>query len=435
MFSKQSLFAFGLASGAFGIRLARPKTAAADDCYSMYDGSPLLEVTPCSTAQLEQAMEFFEQQGRSCKILADELPLPSDGSCSDFPVVCNEESSASAIKSVGQFVNIRSPDAGDYYRKQSGVPRKNLGRRKVTTEEFLSDWRDLDQQNARVEAAVAASGGLATLETAGLTYRGRPIKLVRLRGAGWSPGMTRNVFTFNLHAREWITGMAGVYAVEKFIEMVKANPEYIKGMEVVMVPMANPDGFLHSTTQDRFHRKNMNFEGGVGCNGVDLNRNFDFAWAQGGSSSSCYSDTYHGSSGASEPETKVISKIFEEAPMNIYIDVHSYAQMILSSWGYTRKDHPRSAEFRRLGGAMKEAVEKRHGTQWTEGPGAQVLYAASGGSDDYATNLGALGFTFELRPGGMKGIRGFAPPTSDILPSAEETFEGLLVAVSFSRQM
>merc|ERR1719422_930291 len=221
--------------------------------------------------------------------------------------------------------------------------------------------------------------------------------------------------------------MSGVYAVENLIEKVRQDSSYLAGTEVVLMPMANPDGFLHSATSTRMHRKNMANSCSYSNRGVDLNRNFRSYWNQGGSSSNPCSDTYHGPSAASEPETKVIERVMKEAPMTLFIDVHSYTQLVISAYGWTRRTHPRNAEYRQIGGKIVNAIRSSGGNTWREGPAAQVLYAASGGTIDTADDLGALGICFELRPG-RNGGGGFAPPARDILPGARESTAGLFAA-------
>merc|ERR1719433_1838450 len=122
----------------------------------------------------------------------------------------------------------------------------------------------------------------------------------------------------------------------------------------------------------------------------------------------------------------------KESQMTVYIDVHSYSQLIISSWGYTTRNHPRSAEFRQLGRQIQSAIRSVGGRRWREGPIAQVLYAASGSTTDTATDLGALGICFELRPGQGGGSGGFAPPARDILPGAQECFAGLSAAFEYA---
>merc|ERR1719251_685034 len=179
-------------------------------------------------------------------------------------------------------------------------------------------------------------------------------------------------------------------------------------------------------------RKNMAQNSGSSCIGVDLNRNYDANFGGSGASSNPCSDTYHGPSAASEPETKVIERVMKESPMIVYIDVHSYSQLIISSWGYTTRNHPRSAEYRTIGGLIQSAIRSAGGNTWREGPIAQVLYAASGSTVDYADKFGALGICFELRPAGSGG-GGFAPPASNILPGARESFAGVMAAIDYAK--
>merc|ERR1740121_3146143 len=254
--------------------------------------------------------------------------------------------------------------------------------------------------------------------------------IVRFRGAGWTSGDTRLVATYNIHAREWISGMSAVYMVEHLIEKLQQEPDYLANTEVVLMPMSNPDGFQYSTTNDRYHRKNMRSDSS--CIGVDLNRNYDAAWGGGGSSGSECSQTYRGPSVESEPETRVIKQMMQEAPMTVYVDVHAYSELILSSYGYTTATHPRATEYRALGGSIQSAIRQVDGRTWTEGPTAQVLYAADGTTNDYADKLGALGLCFELRPDSSGG-GGFAPPASDILPGAQESFAGMIAAIDFAK--
>lgn len=395
----------------------------------MYDGMPVLKLAPCSGEVVAGMWDFVEAHD-DCRLLAEEaLRLPSAGGCADAYAVCSVSAAADFAKGFGE-ASIVADDAGAFYRDESGSAKAYMSESSFSglklTSDFYSDWRDLDARDARVEAAVADSGGAARIEIAGQSLEGRPIKLVRFTGKGYSPGMPKLVLTFNLHAREWITGMAGVYAVEK----LAAQAEYLlAGVEVVIVYMANPDGFLYSADKDRFHRKNTR-PGNWFCRGVDLNRNFNISFGTGSSGSKC-SDTYHGEAAESEPETKVISSILKESPMTVFIDVHSFSQLILSSWGITKEDHPRRAEFDALGLKMKSAIDGKHGMNYKYGPIAQTLYEASGSATDFGTELGALGYCYELRPKSALGLLGFAPNKNQILPTAEECYEGILEAISY----
>jgi len=394
----------------------------AQDCYSAYDGKALLSLKPCASA----ATVLSQLSKHGCILVGEDEKVLAVG-CKDTEAVCSPKAAA-ALSDIGTLVQ---EDAGQYWRQSSGTAQTFIEGMGIASD-FYTNWRDLDAMMARVRSSVAASGGAATIETAGKSLQGRDMKIVRLRGRGWQSGGTRVVATYNLHAREWITGMAGVYTVENLIEKVKQDPSYLEGVEVVLMPMANPDGFVYSATNTRMHRKNMATTSSSRCPGVDLNRNFDSHWASGGSSSNPCSDTYHGPRANSEPETQVVASVMNEAPMTVYVDVHSYSELIISSYGWTTADHPRKAEYRALGGSIQSAIRASGGKTWTEGAAAQVLYAASGCTDDYADDRGALGVCFELRPGRWGG-GGFAPPTSQILPGAQESYAGLLAAIDYAK--
>lgn len=418
------------------IQKRRRQQTEAVDCYSAYDGKPALGVTICSEEELEELLPILQ----SCTFLTEFFDgMPADGSCLQDTMVCDVEVVPQLLQRPAPTqVKMLQDDAGAYFRGTGGFTKAYVAAAGMElSADFYSEWRTHEAMDARVAAAVAASGGIASLEVAGKSLEGRDMKIVRFTGAGYQPGMPKVVLTFNVHAREWITGMAGVYAVEKLVEKVKSSPDYLDGVEVVMMPIANPDGFIHTEGLARFHRKNMNTNNSL-CLGTDLNRNFPTGWEscsgfRCGSSVPCL-DTYKGRGPGSEPETQVIMKVMEESKMTVMIDVHSFTQLILSSWGYTTEPHPRQAELDALGSRMRDAVAARHDTNWKAGTMAQALYTAAGVVPDYATSLGALGYCYELRPESKAwSLLGFAPPASYILPSAEEAFEGFLVAIEHAK--
>jgi len=382
-----------------------------------------MKLSACSS--VDETVQQLTEAG--CYILDE--PRVQQLGCTDAEVVCSGD--VSVLEKSGVASTLTS-DAGAFWRAESGVTHAFTQGMGVASD-FYSDWRDLEAIEARVKSAVDASS-VATLEVAGKSLEGRNMYIVRVRGRGYTPdkNMPRVFLTFNLHGREWITVMAGVYAVEHLLKKAEEDFGYFDGTEVVLMPMANPDGFVYSTTTDRMHRKNMANNAGSSCKGVDLNRNWDSHWASGGSSTSPCSDVFHGPSANSEPETKVIAKVMKEAPMSVYIDTHSYTELVISAPGWTTSRSARHSDYRKIGASIQEAIRQSHGKYFTEGPTAQVLYTAAGISIDYADDMGALGICLELRPPRFGG-GGFAPNVREILPSAEETFQGILAAIEYAQ--
>lgn len=69
------------------------------------------------------------------------------------------------------------------------------------------------------------------------------------------------------------------------------------------------------------------------------------------------------------------------------------------------------------------AISASTGTKYTVGSSTNVLYAAAGGSDDYAFGVAKfpVSITMELPAGGT----GFNPTTAQILPFVTETWTGI----------
>jgi len=76
----------------------------------------------------------------------------------------------------------------------------------------------------------------------------------------------------------------------------------VTGVNMWLVPLANPDGFVRHT------RKN--------AHGVDLNRNFPWRWAR------LYGSYYSGNKPASEPETRALMRFFTQVAPDYVVSFH-----------------------------------------------------------------------------------------------------------------
>lgn len=233
-----------------------------------------------------------------------------------------------------------------------------------------------------------------------------------------------------LHAREIATGEISWRFIDHLTENFGSDAdvtELLETTEVWIVPIANPDGVdvvASGGDEPILQRKNVNTSEG-NCSGtgigVDLNRNHTFKW--GGSSGDPCSETYPGSSAASEPETQALEDLFtsihpqqrgsdddDPAPddaRDIMISLHSFGNYIIHPWAWTTDDAPNRTELRNLGEMMAQSNGYLVGTA-----SETVGYLAPGGTDDFAYGeLGVAGFTFEVGPqSGQCG--GFLPAYS-----------------------
>lgn len=116
-------------------------------------------------------------------------------------------------------------------------------------------------------------------------------------------------------------------------------------------------------------------------------------------------------------------------PIALYIDFHSYSQVILSPYGYTEQLPANSADQVSLGNEAADAIRAVHGTEFTVGPSGATLYTTTGSSADYATDIAGAEYAYavELRD---KGENGFVLPPEQIRPTGEEMLEGIKVLLA-----
>ena len=219
------------------------------------------------------------------------------------------------------------------------------------------------------------------------------------------------------HAREPQGMQTTIYFVSYLLEAYGTDPiatYLVNEREIYVLPCVNPDGYEFNRSQapggGGLWRKNRRSNGG-GSFGVDLNRNYPFQWAVAGSSSNPSSETYHGPSASSEPETTAMVQYFGTRSFSTALSVHTFSDLWLSPWGYVPQYPPDWSEIQEIGDL---AVTE---TGYPHGPAAIVLYEAAGTTLDY--DYGANG-TYSWTPEIGSDSDGFWPAQNRILPLAED---------------
>jgi murein tripeptide amidase MpaA len=248
----------------------------------------------------------------------------------------------------------------------------------------------------------------------------------------------------------------------------------VERIDVVVFPQVNPDGRYHSMERRPMWRKNRRPAPrgrGTRSVGVDLNRNFPFLWrfdrhfAPGTVASSFNPgdyETYVGPRAASEPETRNVIWLLDRHPRIRYlVDLHSYGETILHSWGSDENQSrdPRMSfrnpaydgtrgrihdegyrEYlppadqrkavrtgRRMASAVRSVRGRTYRVQQSVG-----LYPTAGASDDYAYSRHRvdrrkgkiLAFTVEY--GRSRTSTPFHPPYREMRQVMREVTAGLL---------
>jgi hypothetical protein len=309
------------------------------------------------------------------------------------------------------------------------APQQNQGARGDGAADgpgWFADYKNYQQISDYVDTLAALRPDLVSRVTLGNSLQGRAIFGMKITSGAGGPNKPGVFYHAMQHAREWITGASVMYVADQLTRNYDSDPEIhrlLDTFEVYIVPISNPDGYAYTWSDNRLWRKNRRPNAG-GSFGVDNNRNWGIGWGGEGSSSSPSNETYRGTGPFSEPETQVLRDFVLSKPNLVFgMDVHSYAQLVLSAYGYTIALPPDRAMFAEIDAGLVQALGEPFGTQFVGGPTYTTIYPASGVSSDWLYDGAHLiGYGVELRDTGQFG---FVLPPDQIVPSGMEVLNAV----------
>ena len=279
-------------------------------------------------------------------------------------------------------------------------------------------YSDVNGLVARMNGLAAAHPAIVELSDIGDTWQGDDMWMLRLTNRA-IPGPKPVFFLMAaIHAREMTTSEVALNLAEHLVTGYGTDADatwLLDHHEIRVVPLSNPDG-RRVADAGYLQRKNLNDTNGGGCAepptasnqfGTDLNRNSSWGWnCCGGSSASPCTQTYHGATPASEPETAALQNqilsLFpdqrgthqnDSAPLDatgIMITLHSYGRQVLWPWGDVFPAAPNGNDLELLGGVFASF----NGYTPMQ---ASDLYITDGTTDDWSYGeLGVASFTFEM---------------------------------------
>uniref|UniRef100_A0A914UYZ3 Peptidase M14 carboxypeptidase A domain-containing protein n=1 Tax=Plectus sambesii TaxID=2011161 RepID=A0A914UYZ3_9BILA len=288
----------------------------------------------------------------------------------------------------------------------------------------------------------------------GTTHEGRSIVGIKI-GNHISNQNKRVVWIDGgIHAREWASIHTALYFINELVGKYGSDPDithYVNSLNFYIIPCVNPDGYVYAfaakdNPRQRLWRKNRSkpvcpsgLSAGQNpaekcCQGVDLNRNFGFHWAEPGSNSNPCSLIYQGHSAFSEPETRAVRDMLLSPELygkvDAFITMHTYSQLWIYPWGHHENSYPADiVDLKTVAENAVRALESTYGTKYKSGTGADILYAVTGASSDWAKQEAKVKYAYvlELRP--AAALNGFVLNTRELVPTAKETWAGIRVVI------
>ena len=277
----------------------------------------------------------------------------------------------------------------------------------------------LDQVHAAYPALTTAKASIGT------SLEGRTLWMLKVSD---NPGIDENEPEFRIdslhHAREPEGMQSSLWYMLYLLESYASDPlaKYlVDSRETFFVLVTNPDGYVYNQTTNPggggMWRKNRR-NNGDGTFGVDLNRNYNdhWAWDNTGSSPTTSSETYRGTAAASEPEVAAMQAFIGSRSFASSLSLHTYGNLWLYPFGYAQIYPANNTQYVEV---STLATEVNH---YQVGPPSFILYTANGVTVDYDHDVkGTLSWTPEIGT----STDGFWPPTSRIVPLAEENLLAL----------
>ncbi|HWM86620.1 MAG TPA: M14 family metallopeptidase [Kofleriaceae bacterium] len=224
-----------------------------------------------------------------------------------------------------------------------------------------------------------------------MSHSGQPIWAIDVMPAV-TPVATTLVVA-GLHAMEHV----GVATAVALIERAAAPDSPWVNHRLVVVPMANPDGFLAveaglARGERRFRRTN--------AAGVDLNRNFAVGW----------DDRYYlnrllrrifspGTGPLSEPEARAIDELLASVRPTYAVSLHAFGEWIFVPYAGSRRPPAHLALMETIARGMAMAQPERRYRVLQLARRSRLFQARGAEIDHFYERYGALSFLIEIGAG------------------------------------
>ncbi|MEL6810529.1 MAG: M14 family zinc carboxypeptidase [Bacteroidota bacterium] len=329
------------------------------------------------------------------------------------------ETERQELQDAGIDFTVEIEDYAEFYLQQTLLDAPNIST--MTRSADVANGFDLgsmggfytfDEVVAKLDEMKQDFPDLITEKTSiGTSVEGRDIWMVKISD---NPDLDEEepvaYFDAIHHAREPLSMATTINYMFWLLENYETNEQVkflVDHREIYFVPVVNPDGYEYNrqTNPDGggLWRKNRNPNEGS-CVGVDLNRNYSFAYANNNDCSSpdpC-SGIYRGEGPFSEPETSAVRDFLALVSPKTAFSTHSTAGSYLMPYGFDTSP-PEFDIYSEWASVFLSENDYPYGVTF------QMLgYTSCGTTRDYMHSEGIYGWTPEIDG------QGFWPPSSTI---------------------
>ncbi|CAG9797361.1 unnamed protein product [Chironomus riparius] len=269
------------------------------------------------------------------------------------------------------------------------------------------------------------------IDVYGTTAEGRPLTAFCIhKEHAARAGLPVIFIEAGIRPREWIGVMASLYFLHEVVEHYYEFDALLDYFEIVVIPVANPDGYVYSHNVERLWNKNRRSVGS-GCFGADINANFRYQFVY--RDDPC-AENYPGSSYFSEVESQqlvsFVTSVKYANRVSVYISLQSFGQQILLPYNYFNIASGNHAAALAIANSAATAIRTVNPSRvYNVGVGAALRGNSFGTSTDYAKGFLNVEYvyTFMLPSGGTSG---FEVPEAEMPAIIAEAFAGLYAITS-----
>ncbi|KAI1098541.1 hypothetical protein F4804DRAFT_121131 [Jackrogersella minutella] len=338
------------------------------------------------------------------------------------------------------------------------TPANNMPapKRRGVDDMFFHDYQPLSVINTWMKLldSMFRGRGLVRMISIGRSYEGRDIPALRvgIPTADGSSGRKDTILiTGGIHAREWISTSTVNYAAWSFIRSIDEDPmidKILENVDIVFVPVLNPDGYEYTWEVDRLWRKSRQRTKMQYCPGFDLDHAFGYRWDTTQHQSEPCSESYGGDKPFQAVEAAQLADwARNETDQGVnfvaYLDLHSYSQQVLYPYTYSCVARPPNIEnLQEVAMNLAKHMRLSNGEVYTttsacEGavaskdsadlaPNSERIRVEAGGGSaiDYIFHEIGARYSYQIKLRDT-GSYGFLLPSEYIIPTGEELFQAM----------